>query len=164
MKNADLCGLAGVFNVAHEIVAKMKRLGAFGMMQEAAPKDEKEDEGGSSEDEEKMLKEYYAKSKKRGDWRPKQGGHAHWPPSSDPGPLPLFSSPRHRGMDAIRDNIQAGWSRADLIVVSFSNFFFVMISGNAWLSASSTRGVVAPSMVDVCSAVLHVNFFVILLV
>jgi len=66
----------GVFNVAKNIIAKMKRLGVFGYEKEEKASQEKEKEGeqgGSSEDEEQMLKDYYEQTQKRGTWKPKQG-------------------------------------------------------------------------------------------
>ena len=64
--------------MAKNIVAKMKKLGAFALMtveeQAVAKQKEKEEaKAGSSEDEEELLKEYYAQAKKKGSWRPKQG-------------------------------------------------------------------------------------------
>jgi len=64
----------GVFNVAHNIIAKIKKLETMGLTEEGKKKNEEADDaGGSSEDEEKTLQEYYEKTKKRGDWRPKKG-------------------------------------------------------------------------------------------
>ena len=68
----------GVFNVAKNIVEKMKKLGAFALMTEeeqaeVKKKEAEEAKANSSEDEEELLKEYYAQQKKKGSWRPKQG-------------------------------------------------------------------------------------------
>ena len=71
---ASCAASVGVFNVAKNIVAKMKKFGVFGFEKQKEEEDAKNaKEGNSSDDEEKMVKEYYEKSQKRGSWRPKAG-------------------------------------------------------------------------------------------